>query len=488
MAPGNSHTPAPHMAWPGTLAAARGWLCAASLIVLCAGCAGTPAIDQSDAGKTTSYPSGSRGFDIEAVPAEGDSLSAVDLYLSIPFPSLIFEKTAAGFRSRCELSARLTDRLSGQLSGEVAWAETTIVQRYEATQSFEPVIRMKRIPAPPGSYRVDVTLEDIVNGRRASRAQSVTIWDPALSGPALGRISLVDVRRDGAPVPQISFFVPMKPDSIPCTVKTYDFSTSTDSRVGIRLLRIPGDTNVAIVPYYYPTVALPTGHSLADFGNPDTAYQTEFGMRASRRIAAAEFRIPPLEEGLYRIECLALTQTPGGTDTLLAASRYYSIKGPGFPRPVTYAELIDAAVYIATNREMAVLRSARGPDEQRKRFEEFWLSLAGDPVKAAALIRTYYSRVEEANRLFTNIKEGWRTDRGMLYCVLGPPAEITNRLDNQSWYYDLSGNAAENLYVFKHVTRQAKGLTVEDYLLYRQSVYEMLWGRMIFKWRNGEIL
>ena len=211
-------------------------------------------------------------------------------------------------------------------------------------------------------------------------------------------------------------------------------------------------------------------------------------MRASRRIAAAEFRIPPLEEGLYRIECLALTQTPGGTDTLLAASRYYSIKGPGFPRPVTYAELIDAAVYIATNREMAVLRSARGPDEQRKRFEEFWLSLAGDPVKAAALIRTYYSRVEEANRLFTNIKEGWRTDRGMLYCVLGPPAEITNRLDNQSWYYDLSGNAAENLYVFKHVTRQAKGLTVEDYLLYRQSVYEMLWGRMIFKWRNGEIL
>ena len=142
------------------------WLWPVPLILLCAGCGGTPAIDQSDAGKTTTYQSGSPGFDIETVPAEGDSLTAVDLYLSIPFPSLIFEKTAAGFRSRCEVTARLTDRLTGQLAGEVAWAETTLVQRYEATQSFEPIIRMKRIAAPPGSYRIDVTLEDIVDGRR----------------------------------------------------------------------------------------------------------------------------------------------------------------------------------------------------------------------------------------------------------------------------------------------------------------------------------
>ena len=120
----------------------RACLCAAAMILLGAGCGGTPAIDQADAGKTTTYQSGSRGFDIEAVPAEDDSLTAVDLYLSIPFPSLIFEKTASGFRSRCELTARLTDRLTGQLSGEVAWAETTLVRRYEETQASEPIVRV----------------------------------------------------------------------------------------------------------------------------------------------------------------------------------------------------------------------------------------------------------------------------------------------------------------------------------------------------------
>jgi GWxTD domain-containing protein len=345
---------------------------------------------------------------------------------------------------------------------------------------------MRRIAAPPGSYRIDVTLEDIVDGRKASRAQGVTIRDPALTGPALGRISLLNVRRDGTAVPQISFFVPMRSDSIPCTVRTYDFSTTSDSRVGMCLLRYPADTGIAVVPFYYPTVTLPTGHSLVDFGSPDTAFQEVLSMRPPGRIGAAEFRIPPLPEGLYRFDCLALTQTPSGADTLLSASRYYSIKGPGFPRPVTYAELIAAAVYIATNREIAALRSAHGAAEQRKNFEEFWLSLAGGPSKAASLIRNYYGRVEEANRLFTIVKEGWRTDRGMLYCVLGPPSEISNRLDTQTWYYDLPGNAGENIFVFKHVMRQTEGLTVEDYLLYRQSGYESFWNRMVFKWRSGE--
>lgn len=163
-------------------------------------------------------------------------------------------------------------------------------------------------------------------------------------------------------------------------------------------------------------------------------------------------------------------------------------KGARLSRPVTYAELIDAAVYIATNREMDALRSARGTGEQRKRFEEFWLSLAGDPPKAASLIRSYYGRVEEANRLFTNIKEGWRTDRGMIYTVLGPPTEITNRLDTQTWYYDVQEGGGENTFVFKHVVRQTKGLTVEDYLLYRQSAYETLWDGMVYRWRNGEVL
>jgi GWxTD domain-containing protein len=454
--------------------------------ILWAGCFGSSALDSADAGKSSSYQAGAPGFDIETMQAQGDSLSAVDLYLSIPFPSLIFEKTAGGFRSRYEITARLSDRPSGQLVQEVSWAETTFVERYETTQSFEPILLRKRIGALPGSYRADVTLEDLIDARNASRAQSVTIVDPADVCPTLGRISLIARRRNGETLPQISFNVPVRADSIGCTVGAYNFPASSDSRVEMRVLRLVTDTSSALPPFTYAVLPIPLGHTLIHFDRPDTAYHAARTVRAAHRTETLEFRIPPLRQGMYRIDISAATRNPGGGDTTHSADSYYSIKGPGFPRPVTFSELIDAAVYIATDREMAALRHAAGPEEQRKKFEELWLSFTGDPVRASALIRKYYGRVEEANRLFTSIREGWRTDRGLLYCLLGPPAEVSNHLDTQTWYYDLTGNAVDNTYVFKRVIRSGDGLTVEDYILYRQGGYEMFWGRMIAKWRSGE--
>jgi GWxTD domain-containing protein len=189
---------------------------------------------------------------------------------------------------------------------------------------------------------------------------------------------------------------------------------------------------------------------------------------------------------MYKIDVRVATRIPGGGDTVLSAARYYCIKGPGFPRPVTLGELIDAFAYIATNKEMSELRSAAGPEERRKKFEELWLQFARDPVRASALIKKYYGRVEEANRLFTIEQEGWRTDRGMLYCVLGPPAQIRIERDTQIWYYDLSGNENDNTFVFQRVIRSGEGLTVEDYFLNRKAVYEKIWAWMVARWRRGE--
>jgi GWxTD domain-containing protein len=418
--------------------------------------------------------------------AHGDSLSGVDLYLSIPFPALIFEKAGGGFRSRYEITARLSDRYAGQLVREASWAETTFVEVYEATQSFEPVLIRKRVEAPPGWYRVDVTLEDLVNGRKAHRAQFVTVFDPAGVRPAIGGISLIAGGRDGASHPQTSFFVPARTDSTGCTVTAYNFPASSDSRAEIRLFRFPTDTSIAIAPFYYSIVPNPFGHRLVDFESPDTAYYAERSVRPSRRDETLEFRIPPLRQGMYKIDVRVATRIPGGGDTVLSAVRYYCIKGPGFPRPVTLGELIDAFAYIATNKEMSELRSAAGPEERRKKFEELWLQFARDPVRASALIKKYYGRVEEANRLFTIEQEGWRTDRGMLYCVLGPPAQIRIERDTQIWYYDLSGNENDNTFVFQRVIRSGEGLTVEDYFLNRKVVYEKIWAWMVARWRRGE--
>ena len=454
--------------------------------LLCTGSSGAHGVDSVDVWKSSSNQPGAPGFEMEIDQAHGDSLSGIDLFLSIPFPSLIFEKAAEGFRSRYEITARLIDRYGGQLVREASWAETTFAEGYEATQSFEPVVIRKRVEAPPGWYRVDVTLEDLINGRKASRAQYVAVFDPADVRPAIGRISLIATGRDGASHPQISFFIPARTDSTECTVTAYNFPASSDSRIEMRFLRFPTDTSIAVAPFYYSIIPISLVHRLGDFESPDTAYYAERSVRPAQRDATLEFRIPPLRQGMYRIDVRAATQIPGGPDTVLSAARYYCIKGPGFPRPVTLSELVEPVAYIATSQEMSVLRGAAGPEERRKRFEELWLRFGRDPVRASALIKKYYGRVAEANRLFTIEQEGWRTDRGMLYCVLGPPAQMRNDRDTQIWYYDLSGNEGDNTFVFKRVIRSGEGLTVEDYFLYRLAVYQRIWDRIVSKWRNGE--
>ncbi len=88
---------------------------------------------------------------------------------------------------------------------------------------------------------------------------------------------------------------------------------------------------------------------------------------------------------------------------------------------------------------MILLREAPTPEIARARFDSLWLSFRSDKANAANMINQYYSRVEEANRRFSSTKEGWRTDQGMLYIVLGPPLDVRKTKDRQVWYYDLRG-------------------------------------------------
>lgn len=450
------------------------------------GCSGTSALDASNAGKTTTYVSGTPWFDIECMPVTADSLTAFDMYMSVPYPSLIFEKVAEGFRARYDISVRISDRLTGATAREISWPETTLVERYQTTQSFEPIVLHSRLAVPPGAYRVDVTLEDVVSGKHARTAQGVTVHDPADRSPSIGHITLLTEGEKGVRTLQISFYVKEQKDSLTCDVETYNLPAVHAGSVSLSVIRVPADTSIAQPPYWFTVLPLPLGHGLINFSRGDTMSKAVAALSEGRRTQPLEYRIPPLRRGIYRFVAEASGKGVTGEDTVVSSSRFFSVRGPGFPRPVTYAELLAAATYLATQQEINAFREVRTPAEQRKAFEAFWLTCAGDQEKASALIKRYYARVEEANRMFTTTREGWRTDRGLLYCVLGPPSSITNQMDQQTWYYDLTGNAADNTYFFKRIIREGDGLTIEDYVLYRQSAYESFWTRMIARWRSGD--
>ena len=81
--------------------------------------------------------------------------------------------------------------------------------------------------------------------------------------------------------------------------------------------------------------------------------------------------------------------------------------------------------YVATNDEYNYINDAETEEEKIKRFEEFWKAKDPSPgtTRNEAQLE-YYSRINFANKNFRSYSKGWRTDKGMIYVIFGPPYNV----------------------------------------------------------------
>jgi len=85
-------------------------------------------------------------------------------------------------------------------------------------------------------------------------------------------------------------------------------------------------------------------------------------------------------------------------------------------------------------------------DEERDHFvDQFWSRRNPTPGAENKFKEEHYRRLAYANEHFAARRPGWRTDRGHIYILYGPPSRIENRLfvDNNGkkypqvrWHYD----------------------------------------------------
>lgn len=93
-----------------------------------------------------------------------------------------------------------------------------------------------------------------------------------------------------------------------------------------------------------------------------------------------------------------------------------------------FQEVLEFLPYIATSEEVDSLQETSGA-EQRERWERFWERR--DPVPATPINEfreEFFQRVRIVTENFSEPGEpGWRTDRGEVYIVFGPPARALER-------------------------------------------------------------
>ncbi|WP_082489203.1 GWxTD domain-containing protein [Dyadobacter sp. Leaf189] len=178
------------------------------------------------------------------------------------------------------------------------------------------------------------------------------------------------------------------------------------------------------------------------------------------------------KEGLYNI--FADTTQSEGLGILVVNERYPKVTQPQL--------LLGPLLYMSTNNEINEIKKA---EDYKKALDRYWLTLMnGNAPLAQQSIRSFYSRVEEANQLFTTYKEGWKTDKGMIYIVLGPPDKVQRSKDREVWSYDQRGNAQNVNFTFNRKNNQ---FVDDHYELVRYAEYQPIWYPVVEAWRNGSI-
>ncbi len=93
-----------------------------------------------------------------------------------------------------------------------------------------------------------------------------------------------------------------------------------------------------------------------------------------------------------------------------------------------------------------------GTDEERDAFiEQFWLRRNPDPDSTENAFREeHYRRIQYANEHFAAGVSGWRTDRGHMYVVWGPPDEIESHASGGTYQRAASeGGGSTSTYPFE---------------------------------------
>lgn len=155
--------------------------------------------------------------------------------------------------------------------------------------------------------------------------------------------------------------------------------------------------------------------------------------------------------------------------------------GNTFPQIRNEAEMIKPLFYIAYPGEYNELMESNG---SKIAIDEFWLRRSTHMDRSRELIRIYYNRVLYSNIYFTADREGWKTDRGMVYILFGPPDRMKDTGTSQIWYY--IARRRGTIIEFKF-NRDANNFTNEAFNLEKNPYTVKYLNDAIRSWNNGKV-
>ena len=417
---------------------------------------------------------------------EQDS-TKLNVAVELVYGSMVYGKEDNQFVATGVLNIELVN--TDPENGEVKRFEYPISIKREddgIIYSQETYLIEKEYAVPPGNYTVNATMTDDFTEKETNRTHDAFIPDPNQPVSNITNIWINAKDNESALAdyaPSTTYDINNDVDSVKFLFQVTNNDPENPITIETQLLKFRSDTSVARRMNYNNYSPSSIYFRGIDFDRSET-------INSSRRVlnepgsVLIEYTFSDLDRGNYRFQ---VTANPD-TDAEMFKARDFSVKSKNYPAIQTPEELARPLIYLMNERDYDELMSIEDPDSLKAAVDRFWLSNIQNTSKARSTLSLYYERVEEANKLFSNYKEGWKTDRGMIYILFGNPWYADRTLNELRWSY--SHNLADperNFYFFTPKIRN-KYFPFHNYILRRSDDYYNVNYQQIQLWLSGNII
>lgn len=344
-----------------------------------------------------------------------DSLQArIDVYVQVPYDALRFVSTDSAFLARYEITIDILGA-EGNAVLEKVWNEEVLTPTFEQTQSKGGHSFTERsMLVAPGSYLLRAQLRELESRKVSTQLKKIDVRDYAQQQFSASDIMLINRITQEAGrthiVPNVSGNLYNVLDGFFLFFELYNSSKADSVALTYRIF------------------------GKGEKRSYERTERRRLEGKKTQIIAKIDSSRYPV--GVYNVEVDMQTIPTARESVIYTVERKRGFVMRWGNTPLTIIDLtlaIRQARYIASDKEYDAMDKANTMEEKQKLFQEFWRKRDPSPdTERNEYMEEYYSRVQYSNDHFSHYVEGWRTDMGMVFIVLGSP----NNVDRHPFDYD----------------------------------------------------
>lgn len=332
--------------------------------------------------------------------SDQENKTRIDIFIQVPYTEIQFVKTSKGFSASYTTTISVYDENKEKLQVEKSWKEKIDAIDFEQTISKNNYnLSMKSFYLTPGTYLLSTSVEDEDSRKKFSSENHYVVRDLS-KGISVSDIMLVSKQThdegNNKLVPNVSRNITSKRDGIPMFFEIY-----SDNPQNIKMeFEIKDDQSNVV--------------------HKDTVLKQ---LDSGRTQVIHTIKDISLGLGNYLVTVNVLNST---NEKLCQVSKGFISRWIGIPMTIhDLDKAISQLIYIASPSEIDYIEEAKEQKEKIARYLDFWKKKDPTPnTEENEIFNEYYRRISYANENFSHYVEGWRSDRGMVFIILGSPNNV----------------------------------------------------------------